>query len=380
MSRSVHHMAASGTRRMPKRCWLALMTLGLLAGCIPVKEKDGEASSVTSTSKTNIIDFNQLSTRASTMLDKKCENPVAPFTLTDNVATVLFNAGKVAANDVATQLNGGGKVQGQQVKHKIPQTIRLAARQLNWLPMVAEKAYGDYLFEQETDILSPDSKKGKQAYQNAQKILDDVLASVPETSEYQFQIHILKQSGTNARATPGGHLYIDEKLATNPAYKGKAYFAVAHEISHVLQRHETRALQGRVIDAVSLVSDLPTLLKTMNTTKSNPKAIIAILGASKEMFSRYHADQEMQADACAVRLLSNVFTDKRELAANIKQFEDTLPKATAEQGKPQDDLTFLSELVTRPMDRHPNTRERVAHLDEMQIEIYKNPKQAKKAQ
>lgn len=367
------------TNERPRLRILALITSGLLAACVPAKNKEDEAASSASSTKLNIVEFNQLSARSSSMLDKKCENPVAPFALTDNLATLAVTAGKVAANDVATQMNGGGKIQTQQVKHKIPHTIRLAAQQLNWLPMAAEKLYGDHLFEQEPDILAPESKRGKLIYPKAQKILDDVLSNVPETSEYTFQIHILKQSGSNARAIPGGHLYIDENLLTNPSLRGKAYFAVAHEISHVLQRHETRALQGRVIDTVSLVSDFPKLLKTMNASRSDPRAIIGIVGAGKEMYSRYHADQEMQADACAVRLLSNVFADKRELANSIRQFVDNLPKAAPERAKPQDNFSFLSELVTRPMDRHPNTMERVAHLNEMQSQYSRPPKAARKS-
>lgn len=366
------------TSASPRARWHPLLTAvaaaSLLAGCAGTKEGSDEKTA--QTPSLNITEITQVTQISSTMFDKKCEIPVAPFALTDNFASLTVLAGKLAASNVIEQI--GNKTQAQS-RHKIPQLVRLAARQMNWLPMAAEKAYGDYLFEQETDILPPDSKLGKKAYPTARKILEDVLSGIPETSEYQFQIHVLKQAGSNAKATPGGHIYVDQGLVTSPALRGKAYFAVAHEISHVLQRHETRALQGQVIDAVSLVSNLPGLLSTMNASRSDPRAIIGILSAGKEMLSRYHADQEIQADACAVRLLTDIFPDKHQLSASITQFISTLPKATTEQaGKKPDDWSVLSEFVSRPIDRHPNTAERIAHLDEVQFEISRKPKNGRK--
>lgn len=362
----------TGVRWQP--LFTALAASSMMLACAGTK--DGSEENTAKAPALNITEITQVTKMSSTMLDKKCEIPVAPFALTDNFASLTVLAGKLAASNMIEQI--GNKNQAQS-RHKIPQVVRLAARQMNWLPMAAEKVYGDYLFEQETDILPPDGKQGKAAYQTARKILADVLKGIPETSEYQFQIHVLKQAGSNAKATPGGHIYVDKGLVTNPALLGKAYFAVAHEISHVLQRHETRALQGRVIDTLSLASNLPGLLNAMNASRSDPRAIVGILSTGKEMLSRYHADQEIQADACAVRLLTDIFPDARDLSTSIKQFVATLPKATPEQaGMKQDEWTLLSELVSRPIDRHPNTTERVAHLDEVQFEIAKNPKGARK--
>lgn len=348
----------------------------LLLGCAGTQE-GGSDDKEAKTPSLNITDITQVSKFSSTMFDKKCEIPVAPFALTDNFASLTVLAGKLATSNLLEQ---AGNKTPPQSRHKIPQVVRQAARQMNWLPMAAEKTWGDYLFDkQESDILRPDGKQGKEAYQTARKILADVLSAIPETSEYQFQIHVLKEGGSNARATPGGHIYVDKGLVTNRALRGKAYFAVAHEISHVLQRHETRALQGQVIDTVSLVSNLPGLLNTMNASRSDPRAIIGILNTGKEMLSRYHVDQEIQADACAARLLRDIFNDNREFSASIKQFLDTLPKAKPEQAaKMQDEWGLLGEFVTRPIDRHPNTAERIAHLDEMQVEISRKPRNARK--
>ena len=69
-----------------------------------------------------------------------------------------------------------------------------------------------------------------------------VLSGVTEAHPYTFELHVRGAGEDNAMALPGGIVYIDAGLLRE-ADPAKARFALAHEISHVLRRHETRIAQ-----------------------------------------------------------------------------------------------------------------------------------------
>lgn len=136
-----HRPVSPSASDSPRAQWhpllVAIAAAGMMAGC--AGSKDGADNTPAQTPSLNITDITQVTKISSTMLDKKCEIPVAPFALTDNFASLTVLAGKLAASNMIEQI--GNKT--PQSRHKIPQVVRLAARQMNWLPMPAEKAYGD---------------------------------------------------------------------------------------------------------------------------------------------------------------------------------------------------------------------------------------------
>lgn len=238
--------------------------------------------------------------------------------------------------------------------------------------MSAELLYGEQLHQEETNILEKGYKLGKKYYPVADKMLQEILSKVDQQHEYEFKLFILKNAGGNAVARPGGFLYIDHGLIENPAKHPKAYFSLANEEAHVLQRHETKELQSMVIDSVS---DTKELLKIMSRGRNNPNVILAHVKLEKDLFTRHHIDQEMQADSCSVKLLSRVFPDGQGLTNSIKAFLKDL--TTAELDKPapppQSDLERVAasvhDVVNTPVKRHPNSQERMQNLNAIYAEI-----------
>ena len=311
---------------------------------------------------------------ASVVMDKHCHEIVQPYKLSDNLASLGMFGAKQLVTNAGGELARAFGTSAAAPTQTIPASVKLAAKQLNWLPMRAEKLYGDRLHAQETNILARTSALGKKYYPLADAMLQEILSKVGHPHDYQFQLFILKNDTLNAVARPGGYVYMDQGLVDNPVQRQRAYFALAHEIAHVLQRHETQGLQSMIIDSITLKGELTKIISGVN---GNPAMILEHVKTGKNLFIRHHIDQELQADSCGAKLLSRVFPDQRELAGVIHGFLKDLPKTAP--GKPApapaSDVERLSatvyEIVKTPIARHPDSPERYSNLNMIFAEISK---------
>lgn len=255
-------------------------------------------------------------------------------------------------------------------------STKLAAKQLNWLPMTVEVMIGEYLHEEETNILPRESSPGRRRYPLADKMMGDALASIGEPHEYEFKLFILKNSTHNAIARPGGFIYLDQGLLDEPALRPKAQFALSHELAHVLRRHETKDLQSTLVDSVSSVEDL---VKMVRHAKANPSALVAQAKLRKDVFTRHHVDQELQlqADSCSARLLGRYLPSPRELAEALKAFIHDLPPpepatpTVAARNEAEKLSATVHDLVDSPVKRHPTPQERLQNLRAIYNELVK---------
>lgn len=337
------------------------------------------ALAVPPAARTQTKEITKLSPRASVVLDRNCPLLVQPFTLSDNAASLAVFSAREAVSEVGKRLIGNmGNVFARGLPSMAPQgsqlsaSTKLAAKQLNWLPMTAEVAYGERLHQDEAAILDRDSRIGQKHYPTADRMLEDVLAAVGQPHEYQFRLFLLKNSSRNAIARPGGFLYLDQGLVDDPAHHPKAYFALAHEVAHVLQRHETKELQSNVIDSISSKDDLA---KVITGSRGDPNLILSYVKIEKNRFTRHHVDQELQADSCAARLLGRALPDQKALAASIDAFLNDLPQPEPVNAPPPsqtDDARLartVHDVVDTPIKRHPNNQERLQNLRSIYAEI-----------
>lgn len=287
---------------------------------------------------------------------------VEPFGVTDSALSLGVLAGKIGANNFLVPYVGGKPIEMRDM-------LKMAGKNLNWLPMDAERMLGEREHaNQAADLLDGERKTDKAAIVRAQKMLDTLLAQVKEETPYKFQIFVRKGAG-NAQALPGGYIHIDRDLVIQPKNEDRAYFALAHEIAHVLQRHETHATQARLTDTIDTVDRLRKLIEGSTSSPA------MVLGYSNELMTRFvtfSKAQEMQADACAVRLLERAMPDKKRLSKVIRGFQNSLGPQL-----PESTVTGLDMLVQNVKkmgnldNEHPNTRERSANLDKMLLEVSK---------
>jgi Zn-dependent protease with chaperone function len=327
---------------------------------------------------------------ATTVHDKSCNRIVQPFTLMQNVYELKICAVASITEDFWVKgipMLMGGSFDFSSITEAQEPKFKQGLMRLNWLPMTAEVMYGQRLHDEvlkSGTILERQHRRGKQYYAIADKMLEEILAKVGEDHDYTFQLFILKSDKGNAVARPGGFLYVDEGLLKKNTLHPKAYFALAHEVAHVLQRHETKELQGRIIDSIDSTKDLVELISGVS---SNPDIIFKHIKLTKDQFTRHHMDQELQSDACSVKLLHRTFMNNQKLEGAIKVFQkDLAPTAHLEKkqaiGKDQTNspLTpiptskkLLVEIVIDPINRHPTSEERINNLNQIYQETISKP-------
>lgn len=330
----------------------------------------------------HIKDIDTLPPRALVVLDRHCNQLVQPYRVTDNFATLTVFGVKEGVEQGLKAMPGQlNKLLGNSTASTAPGTgsdtlgdsAKRAAKQLNWMPMSAEVMYAERQHQtRQNELLARDSKQGRKFYPIADKMLSDILASIHEPYDYQFKLFINGSDEHNALALPGGYLYLDKGLLMTPQLQQKAYFALAHEISHVLQRHETKEMQSLVVDSFSAKSDL---LKVMKSAQGNPKVVVDRIKLEKSQFTRHHVDQELQADSCAVKMLSRIYPDRQQLAQSIDAFIKDLPATSnAPAAKAASNQTIamadeVEDIVKTPAKRHPTSQERKANLQDIYREV-----------
>jgi len=234
--------------------------------------------------------------------DLICAQIVEPFSLTDNATGLIKGlASDTGSNILKSFLDTEYKTPS---KESLLKTAKLKAKQLNWMPMDQEIQYGLTLHN---DRLKKDknlfkrSKKGrvKRVYAKADEILNRVLSQVKEEHPYEFRVFLVNNDDINAEALPGGYLYLNTGVLDSEY----AELVVAHEISHVLKRHQTRETQAMLIDSVETYEDLKALLKNGKPSAAQIAKRGALLHG---LFLNYSRQQELQADACSIRLVQKI--------------------------------------------------------------------------
>ena len=339
-----------------------------VAGCAgdAAKKAYADATAPAADSNSRPVDIIAVAQKSSMVVDQNCPRLVQPYRMTDNALSLGKMAAELAVANTMSNLQAKLNQPAGQ-KTDVLATAKLAAKQLNWMPMNIERMYSEWQQKEiESNILQR-TKKSEKQYAIADKILADVKGSINEPHDYDLKIFILKNSGTNAVAYPGGFLFIDQGLL-KPEFRAKAVFAVAHETAHILQRHETKELESTVIDAVGMSSDL---FKLLGGTSINPEAILSLAASSKGLFSKHFQDQELQADACATKMVMRIFPQPEISRKALRDFTESLGKLDPEPPVAAPTTTLeryavsLHVMVNSPFRRHPNTVVRRQNIDQM---------------
>ena len=313
-------------------------------------------------SATKLKDIQEVSEISAKQFDPACTSIVEPFGVTDNLGSLAMLGAKVAVGNFAVTLNGGSQ-------QNIKTTLRLAGKNLNWLPMQAERMLGQSQHDALAGSLLDVSKKSdKEVVERANAIMQKILLQVKEETPYKFDLSVQRKGGMNAQALPGGFIHVEKDLVADKKKDAMAYFAMAHEIAHVLQRHETRSLQARLTDSID---SLDGLRKLIDGATSNPASLLVYSNELMSRFVVFSKGQELQADACAVRLLDSAFADKKKLAEVIRTYTKSLPPPEAAAAARNQLEVFVENVgkMDKLHDQHPNSVERIANLEKMLAEV-----------
>ena len=312
------------------------------------------ATSTASSSAFSIIDIDTWSNVSNVVLDPVCKQPIQPFGITDNLTSLGMLAAKLKLKSFKDSLTKNG-----QQPVAVKDIVKLAAKNLNWMPMEFEKQIGESRVPQEDVLDENKNKEIKAVYAKSRAILADILKSIPENNPYDFKILVVKTSFTNAVALPGGIILVDRDLFKKGMPEEYPYFVIAHEVSHVLQRHQTRAYQAQLADGIDSIDNFRKLIS--DTSHANPTAALGYASALKSMVVNYSEQQELQADSCAIRLMKARYPDQKVIQEKMTKVEQRLGPIVPEIPDDSKDPALLKQLHflgDGVMERHPNTRKR----------------------
>ncbi len=295
--------------------------------------------------------------------DQMCEEIIDPFRLSGNVTEIAEQIVLKDGVNALRQLTPGGAIAASG--EDLLATAKTRAKQLNWLPMDQEIAYGQKIHDavlanEKRAIVRTNKGRVERLYEDADELLARVMEQITEEHPYNFQLLLIDNNDINATALPGGFLHINTGVLENAG----AELVLAHEIGHVFKRHQTRETQARLIDTVDSVEDLTQLLS------NNPDAVDQSMDRAASLYGaiqNYSRQQELQADACAVRMAARV--PGIDLDARIDTYVESISQTTeTAQPDPDQDSAVDDVLASLPLPKragHPDYPERQQRMKEV---------------
>jgi predicted Zn-dependent protease len=165
---------------------------------------------------------------------------------------------------------------------------------------------------------------------------------------YTFRFAVVDQFEPNAFATPGGFVYVSRGLLAQMNTEDELAGVLAHEISHITQRHHARqagrslgaglmTIPGRAVGIVS--RDLGNMINA------------PIEAAGQVYLASFSRAQETEADAVGLKLSASAGYDPMALASALTGIERTVLALTGKKHQ----ATFF--------DTHPTTPTRVSDIE-----------------
>jgi predicted Zn-dependent protease len=169
--------------------------------------------------------------------------------------------------------------------------------------------------------------------------LGNRLVAQAENVKFPFKFFLINSPDINAFAFFGGHVGIHTGLIFNAKNESELASVLAHEVSHVTQRHIARSIEARQkASPLQLASMLGGLLVAM----ANPEAGIAAISAGQAVGQQtsinFTRSNEKEADRIGIAILAqagfdpngasdffNTLTQKYRLRSNLTPFLMTHP-------------------------------------------------------
>lgn len=135
---------------------------------------------------------------------------------------------------------------------------------------------------------------GNQLVKNAQDV------------NYAFEFFLINNNELNAFAFFGGHVGIHSGLLTTADNESELASVIAHEISHVTQRHLARRLESQSnAQALNMTGVISSILISLINPTVGMAALSASIAASQQSSINYTRGNEKEADRVGIALLAN---------------------------------------------------------------------------
>lgn len=188
----------------------------------------------------------------------------------------------------------------QSDKNKLPE---IGASAASVLSLDKERQIGDIMMRQlrasqpiinDPVLIEFINNLGNKLIKNAQDV------------NYRFEFFLINKKEINAFAFFGGHVAVHSSLITLADDESELASVLAHEISHVTQRHLARRLEAQKrsqpLTTAGMISGV--LLALVNPTVGFA-ALSTSMAASQQMSINYTRNNEKEADRVGIALLAN---------------------------------------------------------------------------
>lgn len=123
---------------------------------------------------------------------------------------------------------------------------------------------------------------------------------------YSFEFFVIRNKELNAFAFFGGHIAIHSGLITTAKTESELASVVAHEISHVTQRHLARRLEAQnKSQPLTMAGMISSVLLTLVNPSVGLAALSTTMAASQQAGINYTRGNEKEADRVGIMLLAN---------------------------------------------------------------------------
>lgn len=208
-----------------------------------------------------------------------------------------------------------------------------------------EKKLGREFYEKITakDLLVKNSRITEYVNKIGLKLL-----SHADDSPFSFTFSVMKSSGINAFATPGGYIYIYEGLINLSENEAQLAGVIAHEIAHITSRHIAETIEkSQKVNMATLMAILAGAF--LGGGGEGAAAITSFsMAAATSLNLKYTRDNEEEADRKGMRYLSRSGYDGQAMLDFLKlmrQFE------------------YYSNSIPSYFLTHPGTDDRIRYLD-----------------
>jgi beta-barrel assembly-enhancing protease len=149
------------------------------------------------------------------------------------------------------------------------------------------------------------------------------LAAHSGEARQEFQFFVLRDPTLNAFAMPGGFIGVHTGLITAAQSESELASVIAHEISHVTQRHLARMV-GKQSQAqlVSLLALAVAVLAARSSPDLATGAMMAGQAAGLQNQLNYSRDFEREADRLGINLLESSGYDIRDMGSFFERLQN----------------------------------------------------------
>ena len=137
---------------------------------------------------------------------------------------------------------------------------------------------------------------------------------------HDFEFFVIRDKAINAFALPGGYIGLNAGLITSTDHEGELAAVMAHEISHVTQRHLARAFAKQGDMALPIMAGIITAV-LLGGGEAAEAAIVATTAGASQAQINYTRKHEHEADRIGIDLLGRAGFDADSMATLFEKMQ-----------------------------------------------------------